>query len=158
MNNDIQEINWSNFKAKFNGKEQANFQWLCNLLFCEEYNHPLGISRYENHAGIETDPIKVGQEVIGWQAKFYENELSKHKDELIASIDTAKTRHPDLTKIVFYLNQDFGQHKKKTDPQYKLDVDEHAKKKSVSIIWKGAWYFESPFVVKTNAVCSYLEY
>jgi hypothetical protein len=26
MNNDIQEVNWANFKAKFNGKEQATFQ------------------------------------------------------------------------------------------------------------------------------------
>lgn len=147
----IQEINWGNFRAKFNGKEQATFQWLSYFLFCEEYKQPLGISRYENHAGIETDPIKVGNEVIGWQAKFYENELSKHKDELIASIDTAKTRHPNLTQVVFYLNQDFGQHQKKTDPQYKLDVEEHAKQKGVSIIWKGAWFFESPFVTKTNA-------
>lgn len=152
MVNNIQEVSWANFKAKFDGKEQSIFQWLCYLLFCEEYNQPLGISRYENHAGIETDPITVGKEIIGWQAKFYENELSKHKDELIASIDTAKTRHPNLTRIIFYLNQDFGQHKKKTDPQYKLEVEEHARKKCVSIIWKGAWFFESPFVVKTNAV------
>jgi hypothetical protein len=28
MNNDIQEVNWANFKAKFNGKEQATFQWI----------------------------------------------------------------------------------------------------------------------------------
>lgn len=148
----LQEPNWNNFKAKFDKKEQATFQWLCYLLFCEEYNQQLGIARYENHAGIETDPIKVGKEVVGWQAKFYGNELYKHKKELIASIDTAKTRHPDLTQIVFYLNQDFGQHKKKTNPQYKIDIEEHAKKNGVSIIWKGAWFFESPFVVKKNAV------
>jgi len=152
MNNDIQEVNWGNFKAKFNGKEQVTFQWLSYLLFCEEYSQPLGISRYENHAGIETDPVKVGNEVIGWQAKYYENELSKHKDELITSIDTAKTRHPGLTHIVFYLNQDFGQHKKTTDPKYKLDVEAHANSKGVSIIWKGAWFFESPFVIKTHSV------
>jgi hypothetical protein len=67
----MQEINWGNFKAKFNGREQASFQWLCYLLFCQEFNQPLGIERYENHAGIETSPIKVGDDWIGWQAKFY---------------------------------------------------------------------------------------
>lgn len=148
----IQEINWGNFRAKFNGKEQITFQWLSYLLFCEEYKLPLGIARYENHAGIETDPITVGEEVIGWQAKFYENELHKHKTELISSIDTAKTRHPEITKIVFYLNQDFGQDKKKTDPAYKVAVEQHAKTKGVSIIWKTASFFESPFVVRENVV------
>jgi len=149
---DLQEINWGNFRAKFNGKEQSTFQWLSYLLFSEEYKQPLGIARYENHAGIETDPIKVGQEVIGWQAKFYENELSKHKPEFISSIDTAKTRHPDITRIIFYLNQDFGQDKKKTDPAYKVAVEEHAKTKGISITWRSASFFESPFVVKDNIV------
>lgn len=152
MNNDIQEINWANFKAKFNGKEQATFQWLCYLLFCEEHKRSLGISRYENHAGIETDPITAGQDIIGWQAKFYGSSLSKHKADLIASIDTATTRHPNLTKIVFYLNQDFGQDKKKTDPPYKVDVENHAKSKSISIVWKTQSFFESPFVTKDNLV------
>lgn len=152
MKNDLQEINWASFKAKFNGKEQPTFQWFCYLLFCEEYKQPLGISRYENHAGIETDPITVGQDVIGWQAKFFDTRLYEHKSDFIAAIDTATTRHPELTKIVFYTNRDFGQDKKKTEPQYKLDIEEHAKKKGVSIIWRNNSFFESPFVVKNNAI------
>ncbi len=67
----MQEINWGNFKAKFNKKEQISFEWLCYLLFCNEFNKDIGISRYKNHAGIETDPIEVNGEYIGWQAKFY---------------------------------------------------------------------------------------
>lgn len=148
----IQEINWGNFRAKFNGKEQSTFQWLCYLLFCEEYNQPLGVSRYENHAGIESNPIIVGEEVIGWQAKFYDTPMSKHKPDLIASINTAKTRHPNLTTLVFYTNIDFGQDAKKTDPPYKVAVEKHAKDKGVFIIWKGQWFFETPFVAKTHAV------
>jgi hypothetical protein len=148
----IQEINWSNFKAKFNGKEQATFQWLCYLLFCEKYKQPLGISRYENHAGIETDPIKVGQDIIGWQAKFFNTKLSEHKSVFIAAIDTATSRHPELTKIEFYVNRDFGQDGKKTEPNYKLEIEEYAKKKGISIIWRNNSFFESPFVAKDNAV------
>jgi len=54
---DMQEINWGNFKAKFNGKQQSSFEWLCYLLFCKEFNKPLGISGYVNHRNIENDPI-----------------------------------------------------------------------------------------------------
>lgn len=148
----IQEVNWANFRAKFNGKEQSTFQWFCYLLFCEEHNQLLGISRYENHAGIETDPITVGKDVIGWQAKFYDTRLSEHKADFIDSINTAIIRHPELTTIVFYVNNDFGQDKKKTEPKYKIEVQKHAKKNGISIIWRNKSFFESPFVVKDNAV------
>jgi hypothetical protein len=148
----MQEINWGNFKAKFNGKEQAVFQWLCYLLFCQEFNQLLGIERYENHAGIETSPIKVGDDWVGWQAKFFDTRLSEHTEELKSSITTAKERHPELTKLVFYTNRDFGQDKKKTDPKYKTDIEAHAKSKSVSIVWKTASFFESPFVACDNVV------
>ncbi len=148
----MQEINWGNFKAKFNGREQAIFQWLCYLLFCQEFNQPLGIKRYENHAGIETSPIRVGDDWVGWQAKFYDTRLSEHTEELKSSITTAKERHPELTKLVFYTNRDFGQDKKKTDPQYKTDIEALAKSNGVSIIWKTASFFESPIVALDNAV------
>jgi len=61
----MQEINWNNFKAKFNGKEQKSFEELCYLLFCEEFKQNIGSSRYKNQAGIETDPIKINGEKIG---------------------------------------------------------------------------------------------
>jgi len=147
----MQEINWGYFNAKFNGKQQLTFQWLCNLLFCIEHDQKLGIARYENHAGIETSPIQVGDDWVGWQAKYYDTKLSEHKADLISTIDTAKTRHPEITKLVFYLNKDFGQDKKKTDPKYKSEVEGHAKNKGITVEWRGAWYFESPFVTQENA-------
>lgn len=147
----IQEINWGNFKAKFNGKEQNSFEWLCYLLFCKEFDQNIGISRYKNHAGIETDPIKVNGEKIGWQAKFYDTRLSEHKQDFIASIDTTKTKHPDTDKIIFYTNQDFGQGKKRNNPQYKIDIEKHAETKSIKIDWRTASFFESLFVCKENA-------
>lgn len=148
----MQEVNWGIFSAKFNGREQEVFQWLSYLLFSLEHNRPLGASRYENHAGIETDPIKVGDDYVGWQAKFYTTRLSEHTKELEEAITTAKTRHSKLTKIVFYTNRDFGQDKKKTDPQYKLDIENHAKAKGVTVEWKTASFFESPFVTKDNSI------
>jgi len=49
----MQEINWNNFKAKFNGKEAKTFEHLSYLLFCREFNQSTGIFRYKNQAGIE---------------------------------------------------------------------------------------------------------
>jgi len=142
----VVDINWNNFKAKFNNQEQTAFERLCYLLFCKEHGKAIGIFRFKNQAGIETNPIGINGEIIGWQAKFYETPLSQHTAELIQSIDTTKDRYPAITKLVFYTNQEFGQDKKKTDPQYKTNIETHAKGKGIDIEWRTASYFESPFV------------
>ncbi len=146
----IQEVNWNNFKAKFNNQEQSAFEWLCYLLFCKEHGKDLGIFRFKNHAGIETNPVEKDGKVVGWQAKFYDTRLSEHKKDFINSIDTTKTRHPDVNKIIFYTNQEFGQDKKKIDSQYKTEIENHAKGKGIEIEWRTGSYFESPFVCEQN--------
>ncbi|MDD3534140.1 MAG: ATP-binding protein, partial [Candidatus Cloacimonetes bacterium] len=147
----MEDVNWNNFKAKFHDHEQTAFERLCYLLFCKEHGKDTGIFRFKNHAGIETDPIEKDGQVIGWQAKFYDTRLSEHKDELIQSIDTTLARHPEVNKIIFYTNQEFGQDKKKTDPQYKIDIENHAKKKGIDIDWRTSSFFESPFVCEQNS-------
>ncbi|PKP60153.1 ATPase [Candidatus Atribacteria bacterium HGW-Atribacteria-1] len=147
----ITEINWDIFKVKFSGKEQKSFERLCYLLFCKEFKQNIGIPGYKNHAGIETDPIKINGENIGWQAKFYDTRLSEHKKDFVASIDTTKDRHPEINKIIFYTNQNFGQGKTKNDPQYKTDIEKHAKSKNVEIEWRTDNYFRSSFVCEENA-------
>lgn len=147
----MQEINWDHFNSNFSGRQQAAFETLCYQLFCKQYDRPLGIDQYENHAGIETDPVEVDGKHIGWQAKYYDTRLSEHKDELKAAITTAKTRHTDLTDIEFYLNKGFGQDKEKTDPKYKTEIEEHATKLGVTVTWKGPSFFKSPFVTEQNS-------
>ena len=97
----MQEINWGAFKAKFNGREQSSFEWLCYLLFCKEFNKNIGIFRYKNQSAIETNPIIETSEVIGWQAKYYETKLSDHKSDLIKMIEKTKRDYPNVTKIIF---------------------------------------------------------
>lgn len=138
--------NWDIFKAKFSDNPQNNFEWFCYSLFCREFNKDTGIFRFRNHAGVETNPIEKEGQVIGWQAKFYTTRLSEHKDDFISSIDITKTRHSAVNKIIFYTNQEFGQDSKKTDPQYKTDIESHAKTKGIDIEWRTASYFESLFV------------
>lgn len=52
------DINWNTFRTKFNNEEQSAFERLCYLLFCKEFAKDTGIFRFQNHAGIETDPIE----------------------------------------------------------------------------------------------------
>jgi len=145
------DVNWDNFAAKFSSDKQTAFERLCYLLFCKEHSKDTGIFRFKNHAGIETNPVEKDGQIVGWQAKFYGTRLSEHKDDFIESIDTTKTRHPEVTKIIFYTNQEFGQDKKKTDPQYKAEIESHAKTKGVEIEWRTRSYFESPFVCEQNS-------
>jgi len=146
----IEEINWNNFKAKFNNHEQSAFERLCYLLFCKEHNKNIGIFRFKNHAGVETNPIEKDDKVIAWQAKLYDTRLSEHKKDFIHSIDTTKKRHPKINKIIFYTNQEFGQDKKKTSPKYKTEIEKHAEGKGLEIEWRTRSYFESPFVCEQN--------
>ena len=58
---------------------------------------------YTNKARIPgVNPIKFKNDTIGWQARFYETKLSQHKADLIASINTAKNRHSEINRIIFY--------------------------------------------------------
>lgn len=142
--------NWHNFQAKFNDNPQKNFEWFCYLLFCQEFNKPAGIFRYKNQSGIETNPVAKDDEVIGWQAKFYDTKLSDHKSELIEMVAKSHRDYPDLTKIIFYTNQEWGQGKKDIDSEIKKEVDQKAKASGIEIDWRAASFFESPSVIIEN--------
>ncbi|MCM2534320.1 ATP-binding protein [Neobacillus pocheonensis] len=146
---------WNIFKAKFSENPQNNFEWLCYLLFCEEFGKDFGIFRYKNQSGIETNPVYVDKKVIGWQAKFYETTLSDHKSELIKTLIKSKRDYSDLTKIIFYTNQEWGQshnpdNPEQNDPQAKVDIENKAKELGLQIEWRTASFFESPFVTIKN--------
>lgn len=150
--------NWDNFKAKFNDNPQSNFEWFCYLLFCKEYNQNTGISRYKNQTGIETDTIKLGEKVIGWQAKFYESTLSSYKAEIIETLEKSKRCYKDINTLIFYTNQEWGQSRKRkgteinigNDPQSKKEIESRANELGIDIIWNTASFFESPFVCIEN--------
>ena len=140
------KIDWNIFKEKFSANPQDGFEWMCYLLFCNEYGTRTGIFRYKNQSAIETDPIIVEGNCIGWQAKFYESALSNHKNDILETIIKAKRDYPDLSKLVFYTNSEWGQNKGQ-EPQGKKDVEDKAKEKDLKIEWRCRSYFDSPFVV-----------
>jgi hypothetical protein len=148
----MQEINWNSFAAKFNGKEQSSFEWLCYLLFCTEFNKQQGIFRYKNQAGIETEPIEHDGKVIGFQAKYFNTDIGSNKDEIKDAIEKAKRRNTKLNKILFYLNREFSESNKigQKDPKYKAEIEKYASKLGIEIEWRCKSFFESPFVCDQN--------
>ncbi|WP_292381904.1 AVAST type 4 anti-phage nuclease Avs4 [Methanosarcina sp. UBA289] len=143
---------WNVFKAKFSENPQRSFEWFCYLLFCKEFDKPHGIFRYVNQSGMETNPIKFGNECVAWEAKFYEDKLSDHKDEFIKKLKIAKKRNPEISKLYFYTPLDWTENsktvKRKTKTQDEIEIS--ARDEKIEIIWRGASFFESPFVSIQN--------
>ena len=148
----MKEINWNIFKSKFNGKETSSFENLAYQLFCAEHNNRIGIFRFKNQTGIETEPIQVENELIGFQAKFYDTKISGNKDDIIDSIKKAKRENADLNKILFYLNQEFSEStkKEKKDPDYKTDIEAEAAKINLNIEWRVPSHFERQLALPEN--------
>ena len=144
--------NWDIFKAKYSENPQENFEWFCYLLFSKEHNQPYGIHRYKNQSGIETDPIGIDGEVIGWQAKFYSNSLSEHKADLIATLEKSKRDYPHITKIILYTNSEWGQGRGHNEPVAKTETEQKANDLGIELVWRVKSYFESEFVVVTNEI------
>jgi hypothetical protein len=137
--------NWNIFKAKFSDNPQKNFEWFCYLLFCKEFNKTVGVSRYKNQSAIETNPIEKEGKVIGWQAKFYDKALSTYKSELIKTLETIKRDYPNITNLILYINQEWGQNRGK-EPKGKKEIEEKSKTLGIELEWRAASFFESSFV------------
>jgi len=146
------ELNWYNFRAKFGGKENNSFEELSYHLFCTEHNNDVGIFGFFNQTGIETEPISLDGEEIGFQAKFYETTLSSNKGDIIDSIKKAKRENKGLSKIYFYLNKSFSESTKKgkKDPQYKIDIEAVAQKQKLKIEWRVPSHFERQLKLPKN--------
>ncbi len=145
-------INWNAFKTKFNGNEHTMFEHLAYHLFCSEHKTPIGLMGYKNRGGIEKEPIFVDKDCIGFQAKFYNTKISCNKKDIIDSIEKAKNRNPNLTKIFIYLNQEFSESSKsaKKDPRYKVEIESIAKNIGIDVVWKMPSHFEIQLSNPTN--------
>ncbi|WP_279462464.1 hypothetical protein [Aeromonas veronii] len=134
------KANWDVFKFKFSENPQDTFEWMCYLLFCNEFGVRTGIFRYKNQSAIETNPISSNGINIGWQAKFYNATLSNHKNDILETLTNAKRDYPDLNKIIFYTNSEWSQYKGK-EPQGKIEVEEIAKENNLDIEWRCCSFF-----------------
>lgn len=132
------DLNWSIFLEKFSGKEQKAFESLSYELFCLEHDRPFGIHSYQNQTGIESDPIKINKEYIGFQAKFLDVNPSDRKAELIAAFKKAKQKNEELSLVFFYLNKPFTEsstpNRKKSQKQ--IEIEKEAEELKIKLVWK----------------------
>lgn len=131
-------ISWNEFESKHSEKLQKAFEDLTYHLFCYEFNEGKGIHRYHNQKALETNPIKNNNDCIGFQTKVYDVPLSTKEPELKRCINDAKKTYPKLTKIVFYIYNEYNQSSKKNKnkPSYIKEIEKHGSDKGIKIIWR----------------------
>lgn len=137
-------LNWNAFKYKYNDRESKSFEMLAYELFCFEHDQSNGIFRFKNQHGIETEPIMVKGELIGFQAKYYETKISDNKKDIMDSLQKAKSKNQNINKVYLYLNQEFSESKDNgvKNPKYKTEIENFAAKLDITIIWQVPSHFE----------------
>ena len=128
-------VDWNVFAAKFSGREERQFEQLALLHFCHSLNQAQGVFRFVDQPNLETNPVVMGTEVIGFQAKYYKDKISSHKQELIDAIRGAKKRYPSITKIRFYINLDHTDNPKSSDNKadYQKEIESVAGNDEIKI-------------------------
>lgn len=148
----MSEINWNVFGVKYDNKETWAFEQMSYLLFCREFDSRIGLFRYKNQAGIETEPIEKEGKFYGFQAKYYTTSISSNKQDIIDSIKKAKSQNSELNEIYLYINQELSEStsKGKKKPQYQLDIEKYAKAEGVNIQWRVPSHFELQLSLPEN--------
>lgn len=127
---------WDSFRAKYPSEEtqRARFEDLARSLFCRRFSIKYGLFQCVNHAGNETITISVGDDIIGFQAKFFNNKIDEQV--IIDSIKTAKRNNPDQTRIIIYTNLTFGNPPKGQQMTAKQKkIEDAAKYNNIIIEW-----------------------
>ena len=94
---------WNEFLGKNPKDPEGAFEALCRLLFRNRFGIADSLPYFYNHPGIETSPVEVGSDIIGFQSKFLTGETidDSQAELIIKSIKTARKHNSTLTKIIF---------------------------------------------------------
>lgn len=142
-------LNWSSFRCKFDGREQEAFEKLAYALFCRKYGLTGGVPRKFNQWYIETDPVQVGNEYIGFQAKHYVSPTVNDDQarELSDTVRKAHEKYPQLTVLQVYLANEFSDSKDSGMPKRQGEVEKVAGQCGIRI----EWVLPSNFEIILNA-------
>ena len=145
-------MNWKIFHLKYDKQEQWAFEQMSYLLFCAELNTRIGLFRYKNQTGIETEPFEKDGVFYGFQAKYYTTSISRNKEDIIDSIQKAKSKNSQLNEILLYINQELSESSKKVKkkPQYQKDIEKAAKVIGISIQWRVPSHIELQLSLPEN--------
>ena len=92
----IKQAEWNAFKAKYANNPEKALEALCRYLFKAKYGIEDNLPYFKNHPGVETEPISVGEDLIGFQSKFFDTKIEAGK--IISSMQTAASTYPKLTE------------------------------------------------------------
>lgn len=137
-------MNWNVFGVKYDKRETWAFEQMSYLLFCAEFKSRIGLFRYKNQTGIETEPIEKDGIFYGFQSKYYTTSIADNKDDIIDSIKKAKSKNKQLDALYLYTNLELSEPptKSKKKPQYQLDIEKVAKAAGINIQWRVPSHFE----------------
>ncbi len=145
-------MNWKVFELKYDKREEWAFEQMSYLLFCAEHNSRIGLFRYKNQTGIETEPLIHGGKTLGFQSKYYTTSIAANKGDIIDSIQKAKKTNGNLDELYFYINREFSesssQNQKK--PKYQQEIENSAKALGVELIWRVPSHFELQLSLPEN--------
>jgi len=146
------KMNWKIFGVKFDKQETWAFEQMSYLLFCAEFSNRIGLFRYKNQTGIETEPIEKDGKYYGFQSKYYTTSIADNKGDIIDSIEKAKSKNKQLDELLFYINQELSESttKSKKKPQYQLDIEKAAKTEGIIIQWRVPSHFELQLSLTDN--------
>lgn len=145
-------MNWKIFSLKYDKRETWAFEQMSYLLFCAEFNNRIGLFRYKNQAGIETEPIEKDGKYYGFQSKYYTTSIADSKGDIIDSIQKAKSKNKQLNELLFYINQELSESTKKSTkkPQYQIDIEKAATAAGINIQWRVPSHFELQLSLPDN--------
>ncbi|MFN4027506.1 MAG: AVAST type 4 anti-phage nuclease Avs4 [Flavobacterium sp.] len=145
-------MNWKIFNLKYDKQETWAFEQMSYLLFCAEFNNRIGLFRYKNQTGIETELIEKDKKFYGFQAKYYTASIAHNKDDIIDSIKKAKSKNSQLTELLIYVNQELSESSTKTQkkPRYQADIEKTATDLGVNIDWRVPSHFELQLSLPEN--------
>lgn len=145
-------MNWKVFELKYDKRETWAFEQLSYLLFCAELNNRIGLFRYKNQTGIETETIEKDGVLYGFQAKYYTTSISKNKTDIIDSIQKAKSKNNQLNVVYFYVNQEISESTKKDKkkPQYQIEIEKAAETIGVNLEWRVPSHIELQLSLSEN--------
>lgn len=145
-------MNWKAFGLKYDKRENWAFEQMSYLLFCAEFKNRIGLFRYKNQTGIETEPTEKDGKYYGFQSKYYTTSIADNKNDIIDSINKAKSKNKQLDELFLYINQELSENttKSKKEPQYQLDIEKAAKTAGIIIQWRVPSNFELQLSLPDN--------
>lgn len=146
-------MNWKSFEFKNDGRESRAFEQLSYLLFCAELGNRVGLFRYKNQAGIETEPVEKDGVCAGFQAKYYTTPLSKNKQDMLDAIRKAKEKNPGLNTLYLYVNQEMAESSRrgKKKAGFQEDIEKAAADAGLALVWRVRSHLELQLSKPENA-------